>query len=64
MRELGKVYSCADKSKAYLRAVYNPDNDVVGFFLFDDESGETSCIALSCAEARSFIIDILEKTNS
>lgn len=59
MIEFGPVKSCADKSDAKLWVQFNPDNQVVGVFIRDDDN-DTVCIAISLKDAWKLIVELSE----
>lgn len=63
MKQIGKRFSCADKSKAYVELVFNPENNVVGVFAYDDEQDDVVAVALSLADARTLAVALLSETS-
>ena len=63
MKQIGKRFSCADKSKAYVELVFNPENNVVGVFAHDDEQDDTVVVALSLEDARALAVALLSETS-
>ena len=59
MIEFGPVKSCADKSKSKLWVQFNPDNQVVGVFIRDDDD-DAVCIAISLKDAWKLIVELSE----
>ena len=60
MIQFTPVHSCADKSKSKLWVQFNPDNQVVGFFIYDDEDDATVCIAISLKDTWKLIVELSE----
>lgn len=63
MKLIGKRFSCADNSKAYVELVFNPENNVVGVFAHDDEQEDTVAVALSLEAARGLAVALLSETS-